>query len=244
MSLPPLVAHRGYARRFPENTLAAVRGALEVGARHVEIDVQLTADETPILFHDRTLERMCGVLGAAHERTDAEISKLRAAERGRFGEVFADEPVATLAGFAELLEGHPEVEAFVELKRAAIERFGVDVVLERTLPALAPIRGRCILISFSIEVLERARALDTLPVGPVLESWKDLTHPAVRALEPACVFANETILPARGPVGLDGPRLCVYEIDDPARALELSARGVDMIETFAIGEMLTAFAEP
>jgi len=242
-ALPALVAHRGYARHYPENTLAAVRGAIEVGARHVEIDVQLTRDRTPVLFHDRTLGRLCEAPGAVHDHTDAALGELRAAVRGTFGERFADEPIAPLAAFAELLARYPEVEAFIELKRIAIERFGSEVVLERTLEALEPIRHRCVLISFSIEVLTHARSVCSLPLGPVIESWKDLTRPDVHALAPDCVFAAERILPRRGPLGLDGPRLCVYEIDDPARALELAARGVDMIETFAIGEMLTAFGE-
>lgn len=243
MPVPGLVAHRGYARRYPENTLAAVRGALEVGARHVEIDVQLSADRTPMLFHDRTLDRLCGVRGSIDLRTDAELDGLRAAERERFGERFADEPIATLAGFAELVAAHPKVEAFVEIKRAALERFGASEVLDRTLAAVVPIAGQCVLISFSIDVLTLARTRSELPVGPVVEAWSDLGRRDVRALDADCVFASERILPARGSLALEGPRLCVYEIDDPARALQLAARGVDLIETFAIGEMLAAFEE-
>lgn len=244
-NLPALVAHRGCARRFPENTLAAVRGALEAGARHIEIDVQLTRDRTPVLFHDRSLDRLCGVSGAVHELSDADVSNLRAAEAGRLGSRFADEPVATLEGFCELLARHPEVEAFVELKRAAIEAFGVDEVLERVLGRLAPLHGHVTVISFSIEVLSAMRRVSDLPLGPVIESWSDLDREDVRALDAECVFAGDTILPPaeHGSLHLPGKRLCVYEIDDPVRALQLAARGVDLIETFAIGELLTAFAQ-
>ncbi|MGF1546037.1 MAG: glycerophosphodiester phosphodiesterase family protein, partial [Thiotrichales bacterium] len=59
-----LVAHRGYALRYPENTLPAIEAALAAGARYVEIDVQLSADQVPVLFHDRSLMRMCEVTGA------------------------------------------------------------------------------------------------------------------------------------------------------------------------------------
>jgi len=51
-----LVAHRGWQRRYPENTLPAIKGALDAGARYIEVDVQLSADGVPVLFHDRTLQ--------------------------------------------------------------------------------------------------------------------------------------------------------------------------------------------
>src|SRR5690349_22032690 len=66
--LPGLVAHRGWAAKFPENTVPAVAAALEAGATWAEVDVQLSSDGRPVLFHDRTLERMCGAAGAVHQR--------------------------------------------------------------------------------------------------------------------------------------------------------------------------------
>jgi len=52
---PAVFAHRGFAGVFPENTVAAVRGAAELGADAVEIDVQPTADGDVVVFHDRRL---------------------------------------------------------------------------------------------------------------------------------------------------------------------------------------------
>lgn len=49
-------AHRGFAGVFPENTVAAVRGAVELGADAVEIDVQPTGDGDVVVFHDRRLD--------------------------------------------------------------------------------------------------------------------------------------------------------------------------------------------
>src|SRR6187399_213065 len=99
MPLPELVAHRGYAARFPENTLSALEAAIEAGARWVEIDVQLTSDGFPVLFHDRTLERMCGVKGAVHERTLSDLRALSCGEAGKFGDRFKNEGLLSLAGF-------------------------------------------------------------------------------------------------------------------------------------------------
>ncbi|MFN2332311.1 MAG: glycerophosphodiester phosphodiesterase, partial [Halomonas sp.] len=54
------IAHRGSSMVAPENTLPAVRRALEDGADYVEIDVKLTADDQVVLYHDRTLRRLTG----------------------------------------------------------------------------------------------------------------------------------------------------------------------------------------
>ena len=48
-----LVARRGNCREFPDNTLPAVRSAVELGARFIEIDVHLAADCVPMVVHDR-----------------------------------------------------------------------------------------------------------------------------------------------------------------------------------------------
>ena len=58
--LPFLIAHRGNAADYPENTLAALRSAIELGLRHVEFDVQLTRDGVPVVLHDADLRRMTG----------------------------------------------------------------------------------------------------------------------------------------------------------------------------------------
>ncbi len=236
---PEFIAHRGYARHFPENTLAAVRGAIEVGARFVEIDVQLSRDGVPYLMHDRTLERMCGVAGSIGERTSAELAALRAAEAEKFGARFANEPLATLAGFVDLLARNAGVHAFVELKRASLESFGRAAVLDAVVLLLAPIARRCTLISFDVEVLALARERTKLPVGPVLIHWSQIASVEIARLKPEIVFCDFEKLPdgaLRSPCG----DLAVYEVDDVAVARALAARGVRFIETFAVGEMKRA----
>lgn len=56
MSRPTVFAHRGFAGTFPENTVAALEGAVRAGADAVEIDVQPTADGDVVVFHDRRLD--------------------------------------------------------------------------------------------------------------------------------------------------------------------------------------------
>jgi glycerophosphoryl diester phosphodiesterase len=243
MSTPTLVAHRGHAARCPENTLRALEQALVAGARWVELDVQLSSDEVPVLFHDRTLERMCGVPGAIHERRWDELAQLSCAERGRFGETFAAERLARLEDLAALLERHPSARAFVEIKRIALERFGAERVLQRSLDALCSVADRCALISFSLPFLEHARAHCALPLGAVCDRWEERLEPALARLAPEFLFCDLEGLPAAGRLEHAGARIAVYEVADARTARALAARGVELVETFAIVELAAALAK-
>jgi glycerophosphoryl diester phosphodiesterase len=55
------MAHRGGSREYVENTLPAFRHAAKLNASILEMDVQLTKDGKVVIFHDTTLQRMCGV---------------------------------------------------------------------------------------------------------------------------------------------------------------------------------------
>jgi glycerophosphoryl diester phosphodiesterase len=237
MKLPELVAHRGYTRHFPENTLAAVRGAIEAGARFVEIDVQLTRDEVPVLFHDRTLKRLCGAEGAVHDYTAAEIARLRASDFERFGYKYAQEPVATLAAFVALLRANPAVTAFVELKRVSLSRYGISLVLSRVLAELKPVMRQCVLNSYSLTALRAARAQSPLPLGFVIDRWRDRAREGVRDVRPEYLFCDVEGLPRFGKLRHPNAKIVVFEVADAERALGLAARGVHMIETFAVGEL-------
>src|SRR5580700_10909675 len=72
---PLIIAHRGFSSRYPENTLAAVNAALQLGIDFVEIDVQETRDGELIVFHDYRLNRICGVRGRVRHKTLAEVQK-------------------------------------------------------------------------------------------------------------------------------------------------------------------------
>jgi glycerophosphoryl diester phosphodiesterase len=243
MTLPQLIAHRGYALRHPENTLEALAAAIAAGARWLEVDVQLSSDGVPFLFHDRTLRALCGVRGPLHEKSSSELAELRVVQPRGAAAAAEGRPIARLEQLVELLGKHRDVRAFIELKRIAVERFGAAKVLAVALGALAPVEDRCALISFSIPTLLQARQVTELPVGAVLEGWGQGTSAAVRELEPEFVFADVRVLPRKGAltVGQGGrAQLAVYEVADPELALRLADRGAQFVETFAIAEMLAA----
>jgi glycerophosphoryl diester phosphodiesterase len=76
-----VVGHRGASGLAPENTLAALERAQAVGAREVEIDVRLTRDGVPVLFHDAGLGRKTELEGLL---ADQDWATLEGAEIGRW----------------------------------------------------------------------------------------------------------------------------------------------------------------
>ena len=64
-----VVAHRGYHIKFPENTIASYESAITLGADAIELDVRLTADRVPILFHYYYLDEIPTLQGPVFEYT-------------------------------------------------------------------------------------------------------------------------------------------------------------------------------
>ena len=93
IDLPRVIGHRGAAGAAPENTLASIARAKELGASWVEFDVKLTKDAHAILFHDDRLERTTDGQGWVAATTLAEIKGLDAGSW--FDRSFRREPVPT-----------------------------------------------------------------------------------------------------------------------------------------------------
>ena len=239
MAFPELVAHRGWPRRYPENTLVSIEAAIAAGARYVEVDVQLTRDLVPVLFHDENIRRICSMEGTISHYTFEELRRFPASEPGRFGTRYAHERIPALVELAALLARHPGVTAFIELKREALGSFGIETVLTRVSPDLQPVRAQCVLISFSLEALAAARA-GGWRVGAVIEQWRERKQKALAALTPEFLFCDVHGLPWWGKLRFPDAKVVIYEVDDTGLARKLAARGAELIETFAFGELHAA----
>src|SRR4026207_2149549 len=99
---PRIIAHRGGGVLAPENTLAGLELARNLGFEAVEFDVKLTEDGTPILMHDDTLDRTTDGHGLASEQAYLEIAELEAG--AWFGNEFIGEPVPAFAAAAALCQ--------------------------------------------------------------------------------------------------------------------------------------------
>lgn len=238
-----LIAHRGYTQHFPENTIVGIGAAIEAGARAVEIDIQLTADQVPVLFHDRDLKRVCGVDGAIHDHSLQQVQAFRASEPERLGDDFEYTKVATLNEFVQLIMHHLKVRIFIEVKRVAIDKFGATMILSLLHRELAPIRKRCVLISFDYDFILAARRNGWEYIGVILDRWGDRKQRIVNDIQPQYIFCNYKKLPKLGSVSKGKPRLVLYEVTDPKLAIKLAERGADYIETFDIEKMSLLLAK-
>ena len=140
-----VIAHRGASRQYPENTLAAFDAALDQGCDAIELDLQLSRDGVPVVYHDRTLSRAGGGRRRVAELDLVELRRLNAATRS--GRNTAHQSIPTLdevlgryGGRTRLLleiktrEGHGGAERHRELARktaalAERHRSGSDVML-------------------------------------------------------------------------------------------------------------------
>ena len=91
IKLPQIIGHRGACAYAPENTLASIQSAADMGIEWVELDVKLTADDVPIIFHDDNLIRITD-----HDALvkDVPYSAIKELDAGSwFADSFVDEKI-------------------------------------------------------------------------------------------------------------------------------------------------------
>lgn len=112
-----IVGHRGVRFIEPENTLRAVRRAIELGVDAVEIDIRATSDMNIVVIHDETLDRTTNGRGYVNKYT---LSELRSLDAGK------GEKIPTLNEVINEIDG--KVELFIEIKDPIIVRKVVEIV--------------------------------------------------------------------------------------------------------------------
>lgn len=240
ISKPQFIAHRGYAANYPENTLLAIEAAYQQGARYIEVDVLLTADNVPVLFHDRDLQRLCGVSGAIHEYTYQQLQNFTAAYTDRFGDQFTGNRITSLQQLVDFVLARPDLQMFIEIKRQSLEAHGQDKVLTVMTKVLAPIITQSTLISYDHACLQTVAAQHAFATGVVVDRWHD--YQPVPSWQPQWLFCDVEGLPEDLSAFPGYPPLAVFEVSEVALAENLIQRGIHYLETFRIGEMLQAFA--
>ena len=91
---PIVIAHRGDKTHAPENTLAAFKSAIDIGADAIEFDVKLSSDGHIIVHHDRMVDRTTNGTGKISEHSFAALRDLDAGTW--FSEKFRGEHIPTL----------------------------------------------------------------------------------------------------------------------------------------------------
>jgi glycerophosphoryl diester phosphodiesterase len=237
---PVLVAHRGDQTNYPENTLASLASALEAGAQAVEFDVQLTADQVPVMFHDDSLLRMSGARKSLLESEFKDLADYRAFQPERFGNRFQSTTIATLYEAVELLRSYPQVKTFVEVKRESLARFGIGETLLKIFDAIEPIREQSVIISFDYNALTVAREMEGYKIGWVIRHYDDETRAGAELLQPEMLCCNLEKIPAGTELWAGPWQWMLYQTSDPSQVAHYGAMGVDYLETDDITGMLAA----
>lgn len=164
--IPQIIAHRGASYLAPENTLAAFRKAMEIGADGVEMDVQKTLDGGLVIHHDYIIDLHTDISGRIYDMTEGELKDL---DFGSWKDVaYKDEKIATLAEALALCKSMEGCAVQLEMKSTmdndpAFVSGVVDAI------RAADIADRLVLISFNHDLLRQAKALmPQLRVGVLL----------------------------------------------------------------------------
>ncbi|MCB9749583.1 MAG: glycerophosphodiester phosphodiesterase [Myxococcales bacterium] len=244
---PLAFAHRGGAKRWPENTLHAFEEAIARGYRHIETDIHLTRDGELVVFHDHTLDRCTDGAGPIAARTVGELQQLDAGYwwSPDGGETFPFRGQGiTIPTLAEALALGPEIRFNLEMKprTPAIAWALWDFLRGR------PDRRRVLAASaFSPNVIAFRELSDgSVPSSPgfaeILKFWTAVRAGAHRLVYGARGpdFHALQIPVSHGPLTVTSERLVrvaheyglhvhVWTIDDPAEMRRLVALDVDGI---------------
>ena len=214
-------AHRGGAGDWPENTMPAFQGAVDLGFRYLETDVHATADGVLVAFHDDDLSRTCGRPGLISELPWSEVATAR---------VDGKEPISR---FDELMDAFPQCRVNVDCKS--------DSAVQPLIEALRRpgVLDRVCVGGFSHRRLKRLRSAAGPRLCSSMSPWEvarwRIGLPA-RTPFAAQVPVTQGPLPvvtARSVASAHrhGLQVHVWTIDDPAEMLRLLELGVDGIMT-------------
>jgi glycerophosphoryl diester phosphodiesterase len=224
-SLPRWFAHRGGGSLAPENTLAGIRLAARLGYRAVEFDVMLSADGTPVLIHDETLERTTNGMGSVCATRDAQLFTLDAGQGERIPRFVEAAALCRELGLLANVEikpatGHEVATAEVVARLAADLWRGAEV--------------QPLISSFSLVALEVARDLapeirrGVLFEAPPADWLAQLQRLQAVSLHcDADLLSDEVLAEARA----HGVPVLCYTVNAEKQAKMLFARGVSALFT-------------
>ncbi len=227
LNLPKLIGHRGAAAYAPENTLEAIHTAADMGVEWVELDVKLTKDQIPVLFHDETLERTTQASGNVADFTLADLQQLEVGSW--FSGSFAGIQIPTLEEALDVILAR-DLGFNMEIKPCP----GREVeTAEAALDLLSHVwedRSRLLISSKSQVSLETSfDMVENWYRGLVLtDEWPENLAEVIQYLELSALSINGQLFTDQQQdiaADLNIP-LLAYTINDPALARDLMVRGI------------------
>lgn len=229
---PAVMAHRCGGALAPENTLPGLGVTVALGGRGVEFDVMLSADGTPWVIHDETLDRTTDAAGQVCARTDAALATVDAGCRHH--KAFRGTPLSDFAAvmFACRACG---LLTNIEIKPATGHERETGLVVARTLMQQGWDQPEALVLSsFSEESLEAAAEVAPhLPRGLLIDRIPDDWAQRCKRLGAMAIHTNCAYLTQEQTAAVRKAGLCVavYTENDPAHARTLRTWGVDCVIT-------------
>jgi glycerophosphoryl diester phosphodiesterase len=128
---PVAIAHRGSRVLWPENTETSFQGAYELGYRHFETDLHLTADGAVVCFHDPTVDRTTDSTGPVESLTLAQLQSLNAGFRHGTSDGYRYRETGTrVPTLGWLLTTFPDTSVVVDLKCDGLAEPLADLINE------------------------------------------------------------------------------------------------------------------
>ena len=220
-----VTAHRGYSAAYPENTIPAFKGAIQVGADWAELDVQQTADGEVIVMHDSNLKRTTGLDKEVWQVTWDEIKDL---DNGSwFDKKYQTVRIPTLEEVLKVCRG--KIHLNIEIKPS-----GHDKDLEEQVAKLLKkyhIRDTCVVSSLKYDSLRKIKqaddSIETVYITSV--SYGNFTD-----LEYADGYSVESTLLSKGFVNKAqkaGKQIYVWTVNSEERLEKVVGMGIDNVIT-------------
>jgi glycerophosphoryl diester phosphodiesterase len=222
-----VIAHRGDSVHYPENTLKSIRAAFDLGADAVEVDVRLSRDGVPMVFHDDTLERTTNARGAFARLSVREAQSLDAGSW--MSPRFVGARIPTLEEALRAARGRGDllldlkVDGLAAPVRAVYERVGVNPEAAMV-GAWTPAQR-----SAFVREMPRARILKTegAPFTWAEDLFWDTRRQGLWGFE----LGDDWPPPFIADAALHGVPTIAYTVNDEATMRRLIEAGVSGIET-------------
>lgn len=153
------IAHRGASAYYPENTMSAFKAAVDMKADMIELDVLLSKDNIPVVFHDERLDEKTNGSGLVCDHTLSDLKKHDAGSW--FDTKFKNERIPTLREVLEFSRNRILVN--IEIKPEVVtgnEKSGIVELVLNLVEELGMEEG-VIISSFDYRVLERLSKRET-----------------------------------------------------------------------------------
>lgn len=223
-----ITAHRGFSAVAPENTMYAFESAVKTGADYIELDVQLTADEQLVVFHDKKIDRTTDGKGELSKYTYDELQEFSAGSwYGKNGE-FDDAKIVLLSDVLETVGDDTMLN--IEIKNHG----NVTKTTEKTVELIEEynIEKSCYITSFSYSALKTVKKLNpkikTGLIANVASSTSFSQLKYIDAVSLNYIFINQSIV---NMAHQNGKRVFVWTVDRPSDIHHMIAMGVDNIIT-------------